>query len=116
MEWNGPSEFMKSIRKCPFCQKPIVNTEPDSTLQEVLLDIVEAADIRSLQDGTLLLALFSDFAPTAGRDKRLLRALIECGGNIDIFQESVSGGEPEKAVARTINRLMTDFSLAEGAA
>lgn len=116
MEWSGPAKYMVSIQKCTFCNKPIVKTAEESNFQSVLHDIAVATDTKALLDGKLLVAMFSDFAPSLVREKRLLRAFVECGGNSEIYHEITNCRDPQKAVERTVKQLSQDFSLAEEAA
>lgn len=86
-------------------------------VESVLVEISTRFGEETLLQNDRLLAIFADLAPQLEKERRLLRAFLECGGNRDLLGVKEQGTEERRFhMDRVTHWLVDEFFLTEDAA
>lgn len=109
-EWSAPPEVAAQMKVCPFCSAPLVQpaAKTPETMAEALQLVVSIYGADVLEDGSRLLACFSDTVPQLARQKRMLSNFIECQGHSRLAAVKQDSADKQYACVEQIVMQMTD--------
>ena len=112
-EWTIQKTTSQTVF-CPGCGKPC-RTAPEKqkkmdTLEDCLRYLSQKFGEETLRNGKQLIGYHSDLMPNRERDRKLLRMLVSCDGQIALLEaKKKSAGEQSVAIARLAKKMQDNM-------